>query len=142
MQKQLIKGSTIVFALLALAPSLLWAFNQTVPFPLPDEPVLTIDVGGIDIAAGMISRDVTFANPVGAVIDRQVLRIELTSAARQQVSWQDQFQAKHGLKLPTHTTGDNVFDLWMFEYISRLRVWSFVGTTQPVFVPTPNPPAK
>ena len=127
---------------LVVAPSLSWAFNAPVPLPLPDAQVIEIDAGGIDIAAGTISQDVTFANPRGALYDRQVLRIELASAAKQQVTWGDQFQPKHGLKLPTHTTGDNVFDLWMFEYISRLRAWSFIGTTQPVFVPAPDPAAK
>jgi hypothetical protein len=127
----------IVLCLSLSVPALGWAFTAPVPLPLADEPVIAIDAGGIDIAAGTISQDVTIANPRGATYDRQVLRIELASATKQRVTWGTQFQPQHGLRLPTHTTGGNVFDLWIFEYISRLRVWSLIGTTQPVFVPVP-----
>jgi hypothetical protein len=137
---------TIALCLLFLGgmcPVLLWAFNEPVPLPLPDTSVIAINAQGVDIAAGVISQDVLIQNPTGALYNRQVLRIELSSKQRQKVSWGDQFQAKHGLKLPTHTTGKDVLDLWMFEYLgSPQRVWSFIGTTQPVMVPAPDGAAK
>lgn len=122
-----------------LVPGMLWAAPPLAPWPIPDEPDITIEAGGTEIAAGTISQDVTFKKPHGAIYNHQILRIELVSAARQEVRWDKKaFQAKHGLELPTHTTGKNVFDLWMFKYNGPLRVWSFIGTTQPVFVPTPG----
>jgi hypothetical protein len=135
--------SRIVLGLSLSLPALGWAFNEPVPLPLPDQSVIAINAQGVDIAAGKISQDVLIENPTGALYNRQVLRIELSSPRRQKVSWGDQFQPKHGLKLPTHTTGKNVLDLWMFEYLgSPERVWSFIGTTQPVFVPAPDAPAQ
>jgi hypothetical protein len=122
-----------------MCPAVLGAFNEPVPLPLPDTSVIAINAQGVDIAAGMISQDVLIQNPTGALYNRQVLRIELASKNRHKVSWGDQFQPRHGLTLPTHTTGNDVLDLWMFEYLgSPQRVWSFIGTTQPVMVPPPD----
>jgi hypothetical protein len=119
--------------------TLLWAFAPTVVLPLPDVKEIPIDATGVDIVAGTISQPVKFLNPTGAIYNRQPLKIEVTSAVPQKVQWDDQFKAKHaGMALPTTTTGKDAIDLWMFEYLGPLKVWSFIATTPPPPAPAPT----
>jgi hypothetical protein len=122
--------------------TLLWAFAPPSVLPLPNTRDIPIDATGVDIAVGTITQEVTFTNPTGALYDRQLLRIEVTSVLPQKVKWGDQFQPKHGIALPTTTTGKNSVDLWMFEYLGPLKVWSFVATTPPPPAPAAAAPTK
>lgn len=130
----------LVLVLWLAVAGLASAFSPPVVLPLNDTPEITIDATWLDIATGTISQAVTFLNPRGAPANRQVLRIELTSATPQPVRWQDHWQARHGLSLPTTTTGQHQMDLWIFEYLGG-EVWSFIGTTHGDPVPVP-PPAR
>jgi hypothetical protein len=82
---------------------------------------LVLDLDLCDVAVlSELQQNTQIANPQGAVRPSQSIRFRAHSTTSRLITWGSFWRANPGQALPSHTTGGDTEDVWLFEYSARL----------------------
>lgn len=76
-----------------------------------------------------LSQSTNFANPTGTPLDGQILKLRITSAASQFITFGTAYGTESSLSLPLATTGGGAEDTIAFQYSANESKWMLIATT-------------